>query len=74
MAINGKAIMKPSIRPIAAPEPKVAVRERAPVRAPVTQMSAATPHPIQKMGGIKSAAYRTDKAKESAGYLRRFLR
>jgi hypothetical protein len=70
MASSGKAIMKPSIRPIAAPEPKVAVRERAPVRAPVAQIKAATPHPIQKMGGIKSAAYRTDKAKESVTHLR----
>jgi hypothetical protein len=74
MAISGKAIMKPSIKPIAAPEPNEAVRERAPVRAPVTQIRAATPQPIQKMEGIKSAAYRTDKAKESASDLRTFLR
>ena len=63
MAISGKAIMKPRYRPIAAPEPKVAVRERAPVKAPVTQMRAARPQPIQKMVGIKSAAYRTDKGR-----------
>jgi EmrB/QacA subfamily drug resistance transporter len=60
MAISGKAIMKPRYRPIAAPEPKLALCERAPENAPVTQMTAATPHPIQKMEGIKSAAYRTD--------------
>jgi hypothetical protein len=74
IAISGKATMKPSIRPMAAPELKVAVRERAPVKAPVRQMRAATPQPIQKMEGIKSAAYRTDKAKESVGHLRTFLR
>jgi hypothetical protein len=67
MAISGKAIMKPSIRPIAAPEPKLALCERAPERAPVTQMTAATPHPIQKMEGIKSAPYRTDKAEGICG-------
>jgi hypothetical protein len=72
MAISGKAIMKPSISPIAAPEPKVAVRERAPVKAPVRQMRAATPQPIQKMEGIKSAAYLTDNPKESATDLRIF--
>jgi EmrB/QacA subfamily drug resistance transporter len=71
MAISGKAIMKPSIRPIAAPEPKVALRERAPVKAPVTQMTAATPHPIQKMAGIKSAPYRTDKAEGISAGLRK---
>ena len=53
--------MKPMKAPIAAPEPKVAVLERAPLKAPMTQMRAASPAPIQKMGGIKSAAYRTDK-------------
>jgi hypothetical protein len=31
----------------------------------MTQMRAARPAPIQKMEGIKSAAYRTDKGKES---------
>jgi hypothetical protein len=56
--------MKPSIRPIAAPEPKLALWERAPENAPVTQMRAATPQPIQKMEGIKSAAYRTDNQEE----------
>jgi hypothetical protein len=61
MAIRGKAIMKPMKAPIAAPEAKVALRERAPVKAPVTQMRAANPTPIQKMEGIKSAPYRTDK-------------
>ena len=66
MAISGKATMKPRKAPIAAPEPKVAVRERAPLKAPMTQMRAARPAPIQKMEGIKSAAYRTDKGKESA--------
>jgi hypothetical protein len=35
------------------------------VKAPVTQMKAATPTPIQKMEGIKSAAYRTDNQEES---------
>jgi hypothetical protein len=65
MAISGKATMKPRKAPIAAPEPKVALRERAPVRAPVTQMRAAKPAPIQKMEGIKSAAYRTDTREES---------
>jgi hypothetical protein len=58
--------MKPRKAPIAAPELKVALRERAPVSAPVTQMRAASPAPIQKMEGIKSAAYRTDNGKESA--------
>jgi EmrB/QacA subfamily drug resistance transporter len=38
----------------------VALCERAPEKAPVTQIKAATPHPIQKMEGIKSAPYRTD--------------
>jgi hypothetical protein len=52
----------------------VALRERAPVKAPVTQIRAATPHPIQKMEGIKSAPYRTDKAEESVRYLRTFHR
>lgn len=64
MAISGKATMKPRKAPIAAPELKVAVRERAPVRAPVTLMRAAKPAPIQKMEGIKSAAYRTDTREE----------
>jgi EmrB/QacA subfamily drug resistance transporter len=53
--------MKPSMAPIAAPEPKVAVCERAPLSAPITQTRAARPAPIQKMEGIKSAPYRTDK-------------
>jgi hypothetical protein len=48
--------MKPRYAPIAAPEANVAVLERAPVKAPVTQMRAAKPTPIQKMLGIKSAA------------------
>jgi len=58
--------MKPRKAPIAAPEPKDAVRERAPLRAPITQTRAASPAPIQKMEGIKSAAYRTDTREESA--------
>ena len=58
--------MKPRKAPIAAPEPKVAVRERAPLSAPSTQTRAASPAQIQKMAGIKSAAYRTDKQEESA--------
>src|SRR6201990_1865523 len=53
--------MKPRKAPIAAPDPNVAVRERAPLSAPVTQMRAASPAPIQKMAGIKWAPYRTDK-------------
>jgi hypothetical protein len=62
--------MKPNIAPIAAPEAKVALRERAPLRAPVAQMRAAKPTPIQKMEGINPAPYRTDKA---GGIDERFL-
>ena len=61
MAISGKASMKPMNRPIAAPDANVMVFERAPYMALITATSAATPHPIQKMEGIKSAPYRTDK-------------
>ena len=61
MAISGKASMKPMNRPIAAPDANVMVFERAPYMALITATSAATPHPIQKMVGIKSAPYRTDK-------------
>ncbi len=60
--------MKPDISPIAAPPRKVELCERAPKRDPITQMMAAKPQPIQKMVGIKSAPYRTDKAKESTAY------
>lgn len=60
MAISGKASMKPMKSPIAAPEAKVIVFERAPTMAVPRAMSAAKPQPIQKMEGIKSAPYRTD--------------
>jgi hypothetical protein len=56
MAISGKASMKPMYRPIAAPDMNVIVFERAPIRALMKAMRAATPHPIQKIDGIKSAA------------------
>jgi hypothetical protein len=67
IAISGKATMKPMKAPIAAPEPKVAVLERAPEKAPVTQTSAATPTPIQKMEGISRGPYRTAKAEGIPG-------
>lgn len=62
MAISGKASMKPMKAPIAAPEASVMVLERAPITVLMKQMRAAKPTPIQKMEGIKSAPYRTDKA------------
>ena len=58
--------MKPDIAPIAMPPRKVELCERAPNIEPMKQMRAANPQPIQKMGGIKRAPYRTDTAKESA--------
>ena len=60
--------MKPMNAPIAAPEAKVMVLERAPIIELMKQTRAATPTPIQKMEGIKWAPYRTDTAKESAPY------
>lgn len=60
MAISGKASMKPMKSPIAAPDAKVIVFERAPTMAVPRAMRAAKPQPIQKMEGIKSAPYRTD--------------
>lgn len=65
MAISGKASMKPMKSPIAAPDAKVIVFERAPTMAVPRAMSAAKPQPIQKMEGIKSAPYRTDNREES---------
>ena len=58
--------MKPDIAPMAMPPKKVELCERAPNNEPMAQIRAAKPTPIQKMVGIKSAPYRTDKAKESA--------
>ena len=56
--------MKPDIAPIAMPPRKVELCERAPNIEPMKQMRAANPQPIQKMGGINWAPYRTDPAKE----------
>jgi hypothetical protein len=64
MAISGNASMNPMNAPIAAPERKVIELERAPIIAVITHTRAATPTPIQKMEGIKSAPYRTDKWEE----------
>lgn len=58
--------MKPDIAPMAMPPRKVELCDRAPKSEPMKQMRAANPQPIQKIGGIKWAPYRTDKAKESA--------
>jgi hypothetical protein len=58
--------MKPDIAPMAKPPRNVELCDRAPKSEPMTQIIAANPQPIQKMGGIKRAPYRTDPAKESA--------
>ncbi len=64
MAISGKASMKPIISPIQAPVPTEELAERAPITVLMKAMRAAKPTPIQKIEGIKSAAYRTDKGEE----------
>ena len=61
MAISGKASMKPMNRPIAAPDANVVVFERAPVHGADHGYEGGHADPIQKMEGIKSAPYRTDK-------------
>ncbi len=64
MAISGNASMKPMNAPCAAPVASVIVLERAPITVLMKHTRAAKPTPIQKMEGIKSAAYRTDNQKE----------
>jgi hypothetical protein len=59
--------MKPMKAPMATPELKVMLLERAPIIAVTAQMTAANPTPIQKMEGIDPAAYRTAPTEEFVG-------